>query len=184
MTPSPLCFLCLPAARRLEHPICRHRVVRTVGRHGWKCDGCCLVLPIKKVVDVESLQLCCCCWASICTDGLGDLPQLLNLWKISFWPLTQDFMALTGLVAISRVHVAGLQGGGAKDKPSVQLFVVEDCSWSRDRARHPLQVTSSTFSVAAPETDCLKLFLWCQRVIVMVIIVCDYCEYYVMLILC
>ena len=29
-----------------------------------------------------------------------------------------------------RVRVTGLQGGGFEDKPSVQLFVVEDCSRS------------------------------------------------------
>ena len=52
--------------------------------------------------------------------------------------------ALCGLVTTRwGVKYAGLLGGGYKDKFLVQLFVVEDFLGSYDRARHPLQVTSS-----------------------------------------
>ena len=39
--------------------------------------------------------------------------------------------------------VAEFHVGGSEDKPSVELFVVEDCLRSRDSDRHPLRVTSS-----------------------------------------
>ena len=48
-----------------------------------------------------------------------------------------------GWSRFDRVWVAGLRGGGCEDKPSVQLFVVKDCSRSWDRARHPLKAISS-----------------------------------------
>ena len=50
--------------------------------------------------------------------------------------------ALRGWSQSDRVRVAGFQGGGSEDKPSLLLFVVEECLRSGDRARHPLQVTS------------------------------------------
>ena len=41
---------------------------------------------------------------------------------------SQNSKALSDWSQSSRVWVAGLQRGGSVDKPSVQLFVVKDCS--------------------------------------------------------
>ena len=50
---------------------------------------------------------------------------------------------LVGCSKSYRVRVAGMQGSGSEDNTSVELFVVESCSRSCDKARHLLQVTSS-----------------------------------------